>query len=132
MRISDWSSDVCSSDLADRIGRWRRSRDRRESHLGAIPGHLFGGEFARGRRGRNEQGRAGVITDERSHTKRIIFHPQMMPRVVICDPELTLGLPAKITAGTGMDAFHHCLETYCEPGFHSNADGTAGETSEEA
>lgn len=75
----------------------------------------------------SEVGRAGVITDERTHTKRIIFHPQMMPRVVICDPELTVGMPAKITAGTGMDAFSHCLEAYCAPGFHPLADGIAVE-----
>jgi len=75
----------------------------------------------------SEVGRAGVITDERTHTKRIIFHPKMMPRVVICDPELTVGMPAKITAGTGMDAFSHCLEAYCAPGFHPMADGIAVE-----
>ena len=71
----------------------------------------------------SEVGRAGVITDERTHTKRIIFHPKMMPRVVICDPALTVGMPAKITAGTGMDAFSHCLEAYCAPGYHPMADG---------
>ena len=75
----------------------------------------------------SEVGRAGVIIDARSHTKRIIFHPKMMPRVVICDPELTVGMPAKITAGTGMDAFSHCLEAYCAPGFHPMADGIAVE-----
>lgn len=75
----------------------------------------------------SEVGRAGVITDERTHTKRIIFHPKMMPRVVICDPELTVGMPARITAGTGMDALSHCLEAYCAPGFHPMADGIAVE-----
>ncbi len=75
----------------------------------------------------SEVGRAGVITDERTHTKRIIFHPKMMPKVVICDPALTVGMPAKITAGTGMDAFAHCLEAYCAPGFHPMADGIAVE-----
>ena len=75
----------------------------------------------------SEVGRAGVITDERTHTKRIIFHPKMMPKVVICDPALTVGMPAKITAGTGMDAFSHCLEAYCAPGFHPMADGIAVE-----
>jgi alcohol dehydrogenase len=75
----------------------------------------------------SEVGRAGVLTDEREHVKRIIFHPKMMPRVVICDPELTVGMPAKITAGTGMDAFSHCLEAYCAPGFHPLADGIAVE-----
>lgn len=75
----------------------------------------------------SEVGRAGVLTDERTHTKRIIFHPKMMPKVVICDPALTVGMPAKITAGTGMDAFSHCLEAYCAPGFHPMADGMAVE-----
>ena len=75
----------------------------------------------------SEVGRAGVITDERTHTKRIIFHPKMMPKVVICDPALTVGMPAKITAGTGMDALSHCLEAYCAPGFHPMADGIAVE-----
>ena len=60
----------------------------------------------------SEVGRAGVITDEATHTKKIIFHPLMMPKVTICDPELTVGMPPDITAGTGMDAFAHCLEAY--------------------
>jgi alcohol dehydrogenase class IV len=75
----------------------------------------------------SEVGRAGVITDESTHTKKIIFHPKMLPKVVICDPELTVGMPAKITAGTGMDALSHCLEAYCAPGFHPMADGIAVE-----
>ncbi len=75
----------------------------------------------------SEVGRAGVLTDGRTHTKRIIFHPKMMPRVVICDPELSVGMPARITAGTGMDAFSHCLEAYSAPGFHPMADGIAVE-----
>ncbi|MFZ5638361.1 MAG: iron-containing alcohol dehydrogenase [Pseudomonadota bacterium] len=75
----------------------------------------------------SEVGRAGVLTDETTHTKKIIFHPKMMPRVVICDPALTVGMPAKITAGTGMDALSHCLEAYCAPGFHPMADGIAVE-----
>jgi alcohol dehydrogenase len=75
----------------------------------------------------SEVGRAGVITDEATHTKKVIFHPKMMPKVVICDPELTVGLPAKVTAGTGMDALAHCLEAYCAPGFHPPADGIAVE-----
>lgn len=73
----------------------------------------------------SEVGRAAVVTHVASHTKKILFHPKMMPRVVICDPELTIGLPPKITAGTGMDAFAHCLEAYCVPSFHPYADGVA-------
>ncbi|MDG9925568.1 MULTISPECIES: iron-containing alcohol dehydrogenase [unclassified Pseudomonas] len=75
----------------------------------------------------SEVGRAGILTDERSHTKRIIFHPLMMPKIVISDPALSVGMPAFITAGTGMDAFSHCLEAYCAPGFHPLADGIAVE-----
>jgi alcohol dehydrogenase class IV len=75
----------------------------------------------------SEVGRAGVITDETTHTKKVIFHPLMMPKVTICDPELTVGMPPAITAGTGMDALAHCLEAYCGPGYHPMADGIAVE-----
>ena len=73
----------------------------------------------------SEVGRAGILTDERTHTKRIIFHPLMMPKVVLSDPQLSVGMPSWVTAGTGMDAFSHCLEAYCAPGFHPMADGIA-------
>ncbi|MFQ5785374.1 MAG: iron-containing alcohol dehydrogenase [Alphaproteobacteria bacterium] len=73
----------------------------------------------------SEVGRASVITDETTHTKKIIFHPNMLPGIVIADPELTLGLPKHITAWTGMDALAHNLEAYCAPGFHPMADGIA-------
>ena len=75
----------------------------------------------------SEVGRAGVITHEKTHTKKIIFHPKMMPKVTICDPELTVGMPSLITAGTGMDAFSHCLEAYCGLFYHPLADGIAVE-----
>jgi alcohol dehydrogenase class IV len=75
----------------------------------------------------SEVGRAGVITDETTHTKKVIFHPLMMPKVTICDPELTVGMPQFLTAGTGMDAFAHCLEAYCGPFYHPLADGIAVE-----
>lgn len=75
----------------------------------------------------SEVGRAGVITDEASHTKKVIFHPLMMPKVTICDPELTVGMPPAITAGTGMDALAHCLEAYCGLAYHPLADGIAVE-----
>jgi len=75
----------------------------------------------------SEVGRAGVILDEEEGTKKIIFHPKMMPGVVIMDPELTVGLPPHVTAATGMDALAHCLEAYCAPGFHPMADGIAVE-----
>jgi alcohol dehydrogenase class IV len=75
----------------------------------------------------SETGRASVITNEDTHTKKVIFHPRMMPAIVIADPELTLGLPPMLTAGTGMDAFIHCLEAYCSPGYHPYAEGIAVE-----
>jgi alcohol dehydrogenase class IV len=73
----------------------------------------------------SEVGRAGVITDEATHTKKVIFHPLMMPKITLCDPELTVGMPRMITVGTGMDAFAHCLEAYCGPFYHPLADGIA-------
>lgn len=75
----------------------------------------------------SEVGRAGVITDSKAHLKKVIFHPKMMPAVVICDPELTIGMPPAITAGTGLDAFAHCLEAYCAPSYHPLGDGVAVE-----
>jgi len=71
----------------------------------------------------SELGRAGVITNEAEHVKKIIFHPKMMPAVVVMDPELTVGLPPLMTAGTGFDAFVHCLEAYCAPSFHPMSAG---------
>lgn len=73
----------------------------------------------------SEVGRASVITNEDSHRKMIIFHPRMLPMTVILDPEVTLGLPPALTAATGMDAFSHCFEAWCAPGFHPMADGIA-------
>ena len=73
----------------------------------------------------SEVGRAGVILNEETHQKKIIFHPMMMPRIVISDPELTVGLPRGVTAATGIDAFVHCFEAFCAPGFHPLADGVA-------
>ena len=73
----------------------------------------------------SEVGRASVITDVRDHTKRIIFHPKMMPVAVIADPELTVGLPAHVTAAVGMDALSHNLEAWCSPVFHPMAQGIA-------
>jgi alcohol dehydrogenase class IV len=75
----------------------------------------------------SEVGRAGVITQESTNTKKVIFHPKMMPKVVICDPELTVGMPPAITMGTGMDALAHCLEAYCAPSYHPMAEGIAVE-----
>lgn len=73
----------------------------------------------------SEVGRASVITNSETHEKKIIFHPKMLPAIVICDPELTVGMPPAITAGTGMDAFAHCLEAYCSPHYHPMSQGIA-------
>jgi alcohol dehydrogenase class IV len=73
----------------------------------------------------SEVGRAGVLSNSETHEKKIIFHPKILARVVICDPELTVGMPKMITAGTGMDAFAHCLEAYCSPHYHPMSQGIA-------
>ena len=75
----------------------------------------------------SEVGRAGVLSNSETHEKKIIFHPKLLAAVVICDPELTLGMPSMITAGTGMDAFAHCLEAYCSPHYHPMSQGIAVE-----
>lgn len=73
----------------------------------------------------SEVGRASVITNAEEGRKIIIFHPTMMPTFVICDPQVTVSLPKKLTAATGMDALAHNLEAFCAPGFHPLADGIA-------
>ncbi|MFT5219353.1 MAG: alcohol dehydrogenase class IV [Planctomycetota bacterium] len=73
----------------------------------------------------SEVGRASVIVNETEHKKAIIFHPKMLPACVILDPELTVGLPAGLTAATGMDALSHNLEAFCSPLFHPMAEGIA-------
>jgi alcohol dehydrogenase class IV len=73
----------------------------------------------------SEVGRAGLITNSALHEKKIIFHPKMLPSVVICDPELTVGMPKFITAGTGLDAFAHCVEAYSSPHYHPMSQGIA-------
>jgi len=75
----------------------------------------------------SEVGRASLIIDTEHQVKRIIFHPKMLPSLVILDPELTVGLPAKITAATGMDALSHNLEAFCAPSYHPMAEGIAME-----
>ena len=73
----------------------------------------------------SEVGRASVISNSSSAEKKIIFHPKMLPAVVICDPELTAGMPKFITAGTGLDAFAHCVEAYSSPHYHPMSQGIA-------
>lgn len=73
----------------------------------------------------SEVGRASVITNSVTHVKKIIFHPKVLPAVVICDPELTVGMPKFITAGTGLDAFAHCVEAFSSPHYHPMSQGMA-------
>ncbi|MFC6636852.1 iron-containing alcohol dehydrogenase [Sulfitobacter sp. JBTF-M27] len=73
----------------------------------------------------SEVGRASVITNSETAEKKIIFHPKILPSIVICDPELTVGMPPFITAGTGLDAFAHCVEAFCSPHYHPMSQGIA-------
>ncbi|MFP6744958.1 MAG: iron-containing alcohol dehydrogenase [Alphaproteobacteria bacterium] len=103
-------------DFEDREDWWTRVEESGIAPIVAVPTTAGTG---------SEVGRASVITDEDTHLKKIIFHPKMLPAIVISDPELTLGLPRNITAWTGMDALAHCLEAYCAPGYHPMAHGIA-------
>ncbi|MGH6943284.1 MAG: iron-containing alcohol dehydrogenase [Geminicoccaceae bacterium] len=105
-------------DFEDKGDNWRRAGLQGIAPVVAIPTTAGTG---------SEVGRAAVITNEATHAKCIIFHPGMLPGQVIADPELTLDLPAKLTAWTGMDALSHSLEALCAPGFHPMADGIATE-----
>ena len=103
-------------DFEDREDWWTRVDEKGMAPVIAIPTTSGTG---------SEVGRATVITDPKSATKKIVFHPKMLPSRVICDPELTLDLPPRLTAATGMDALSHALEAWCAPGFHPMADGIA-------
>lgn len=105
-------------DFEDIGDNWRRAEPAGILPVVAVPTTAGTG---------SEVGRAGVVTDEASRTKKVIFHPGMMPKLVIADPELTTGMPLRITVGTGFDALAHCLEAYCAPGYHPMADGIAVE-----
>ena len=105
-------------DFEDRGDNWQRVNEAGMAAIIAVPTTAGTG---------SEVGRASVITDTEQQVKKIIFHPNMMPVRVILDPELTVSLPAKITAATGMDALSHNLEAYCAPFYHPMADGIAME-----
>ncbi len=105
-------------DYEDRADWWTRVDPNGMAPVVAVPTTSGTG---------SEVGRASVITDTDTHTKKIIFHPNMLPGRVVADPELTVGLPKHLTAWTGIDALSHCLEAYCAPGFHPMADGIAME-----
>ncbi len=106
------------SEFEDRGTNWKLADEAAIAPIVAVPTTAGTG---------SETGRAGVILDERDHVKKIVFHPKMLPGVVISDPELTVGLPAKLTAATGMDALAHCLEAYFAPGFQPLCEGIAVE-----
>jgi alcohol dehydrogenase class IV len=105
-------------DFEDVGDQWRRADAARIAAVVAVPTTAGTG---------SEVGRAAVVTHETTATKKVIFHPGMMPAIAICDPQLTVGMPPVITAGTGMDALAHCLEAYCGPFYHPLADGIAVE-----
>ncbi len=103
-------------DYEDRGENWKRADGARILPTIAIPTTAGTG---------SEVGRAAVIQDPSDRNKKIIFHPRLQPRLVLADPELTFGLPPRLTAATGMDAFAHCFEAWCAPGYHPMADGIA-------
>ena len=103
-------------DFEDRADWWTRIDPNGKVPVVAVPTTSGTG---------SEVGRASVILDEDVSVKKIIFHPKMLPARVICDPALTVGLPAFLTAATGIDALSHNLEAWCAPGFHPQADGIA-------
>ena len=105
-------------DLEDMDDWWTRANPNVIAPVIAVPTTAGTG---------SEVGRAGVVTHPKTHEKKIIFHPAIMPKLAILDPELTVGLPAKLTAATGMDALAHCLEAYCAPAYHPLAQGVAVE-----
>ncbi|QIG47019.1 iron-containing alcohol dehydrogenase [Nordella sp. HKS 07] len=103
-------------DLEDIGDWWTRADASKVSPIIAVPTTAGTG---------SEVGRAGVVTHPETHEKKIIFHPAIMPKVALLDPELSVGLPPKLTAATGMDALAHCLEAYCAPFYHPLAKGVA-------
>ena len=117
--IALMAGQTCSLwDLEDIGDNWRRAKTEAITPIIAIPTTAGTG---------SEVGRASVVTDTEAQVKRIIFHPNIVPSVVIADPELTVGLPAGLTAATGMDALSHNLEAFCAPGYHPMARGIAVE-----
>lgn len=103
-------------DFEDRDDWWTRADPAGIAPVIAVPTTAGTG---------SEMGRASVITNEETHTKKVIFHPKMLPVEVISDPELTIGLPAAITAATGMDALSHSLEAYSSSFWHPMSQGIA-------
>jgi alcohol dehydrogenase class IV len=103
-------------DFEDIDDYWKRANEDKISPIIAIPTTAGTG---------SETGRASAIINKKTGIKKIIFHPKILPSIVILDPCLTLDLPPRITAFTGMDALAHNLEAFCASGFHPMADGIA-------
>jgi alcohol dehydrogenase class IV len=114
--MADQRADLSVWDLEDIDDWYTRADAAKIAPILAVPTTAGTG---------SEVGRAGVLTNSVTHKKKIIFHPKLMPAITICDPELTVGMPAFITAGTGMDALAHCLEAYCSPFYHPMSQGIA-------
>ena len=103
-------------DFEDIGNYWKRAEEKKIAPIIAIPTTAGTG---------SETGRASAIIDKTNNVKKIIFHPKILPSIVILDPVLTIDLPPNLTAATGMDALAHNLEAFCAPGFHPMADGIA-------
>ena len=101
-------------DFEDIGDYWKRANEEKISPIIAIPTTAGTG---------SETGRASAIINKKSGIKKIIFHPKILPSIVILDPNLTINLSPRLTASTGMDALAHNLEAFCAPNFHPMADG---------
>jgi len=103
-------------DFEDIGDYWKRADEKNIAPIIAIPTTAGTG---------SETGRASAIINSETGVKKIIFHPKILPSIVILDPVLTIDLSPRLTAATGMDALAHNLEAFCAPGFHPMADGIA-------
>ena len=103
-------------DFEDIGDYWTRADEKKISPIIAVPTTAGTG---------SETGRASAIINKKTGVKKIIFHPKILPSIVILDPMLTVDLSPRLTAATGMDALAHNLEAFCAPGFHPMADGIA-------
>ncbi len=103
-------------DFEDIGDYWKRADEKNIAPIIAVPTTAGTG---------SETGRASAIINKETRVKKIIFHPKFLPSIVILDPILTIDLPPRLTAATGMDALAHNLEAFCAPGFHPMADGIA-------
>ena len=103
-------------DFEDIGDYWKRAEEKNISSIIAIPTTAGTG---------SETGRASAIINKKEGIKKIIFHPKILPSIVILDPKLTVELSPRLTAATGMDALAHNLEAFCAPSFHPMADGIA-------